>query len=177
MLDPDHVRTGPTTPPEAPLYTILVVTELALDSHDVTRVATLHGDEPVRAHILVPADTTHNRLLEALDEAALGRLRDAFEDSGDATPGDAELAAQHAIGTSIDALAAAGVTATGAVTADDPVPAALEAAKSLPADEVLVFTTPHLVRESLHRDWSSRLRDHIDLPVLHVVAGTDRVVS
>jgi hypothetical protein len=137
----------------------------------------LHGEEEVRAHVLVPADTAHSRVLEALDEAALGKLREAFDDSHDKAPADAELAAQHSVNASVDALAAAGVTATGAVTADDPVPAAVEAVGSLPADEVIVVTPPHLVEEALRRDWASRLRDKAAAPVLHVVAGTDRVVS
>ena len=51
-----------------------MLTEAALGGHDVTRVAQLHGDEPVTVHLLVPADTGHNALIEALDEAALGRL-------------------------------------------------------------------------------------------------------
>jgi hypothetical protein len=28
----------------------------------------------------------------------------------------------------------------------------------------------------LHRDWASRLRDELRLPVLHIISGTDRVV-
>ena len=140
-------------------------------------MASLHGDEQVRAHVLVPADTAHSRVLEALDEAALGMLREAFADSHDAAPADAELAAQHAVNLSIEALAAVGVQATGAVTADNPVPAAIEATRSLPADEIIVVTPPHLIEETLRRDWASRLRDKAGRPVLHVVAGTDRVVS
>ena len=73
-----------------------MLTEGPLTDHDVTRVAGLHGEEPVRVHVVVPVDTSHNRLVEALDEALLGRLREAAEDSGGARPADAELAAQRA---------------------------------------------------------------------------------
>ena len=45
------------------MYTILMVTEEALGGHDVSRVAQLHGDEPVTVHLLVPADTKHNALI------------------------------------------------------------------------------------------------------------------
>ena len=154
-----------------------MVTEEALGSHDVTRVAQLHGDETVSVHLLVPADTEHNALIEALDEVALGRLRDALEDSGDATPQQAEQDAMHAVNASIEALRAAGIEARGSVTGDDPVPAAIEAVKQFDVDEVIVVTPPHPVKEALHRDWSSRLRDKVDVPLLHFVAGTDRVVS
>jgi hypothetical protein len=159
------------------VYTILMVTEDALGGHDVNRVAQLHGDEPVTVHLLVPADTKHNALIEALDEVALGRLRDALDDSDDATPAQAEQDAMHAVNASIEALRQAGIEARGSVTGNDPVPAAIEAVTTFDVDEVIVVTPPHLVEEALHRDWASRLRDKVKVPLLHFVAGTDRVVS
>lgn len=159
------------------MYTILLLTEATLTEHDVARVAQLHGEDEVHVHLLVPADTRHNRLVEALDEAALGRLREALQDSGDPTPAQAEQDAMHAVNASIDLLAGAGIGAKGSVTGDDPVPAAVEAVSTFDVDEVVVVTPPHLVKEALHRDWASRLRDKVDRPLLHFVAGTDRVVS
>jgi hypothetical protein len=159
------------------VYTILLVAEETLGDHDVARVAQLHGDEAVQVHLLVPADTDHNPLAEALDEVALGRLKEALDDSDDPSPEQAEQDATHALNGSLDRLRAAGIEATGAVTADDPVPAAVEAVGRLGVDEVIVVTPPHLVKEALHRDWASRLRDKVEVPLLHFVAGTDRVVS
>jgi hypothetical protein len=159
------------------VYTILLLTEETLTEHDVARVAALHGEEPLEVHVLVPADTKHSALVEALDEVALGRLRDALEDSKDASPEQAQQDAMHAVNTSVDILRAAGLTARGSVTGDDPVPAAVEAVSRFDVDEILVVTPPHLVRETLHRDWASRLRDKVKLPLLHFVAGTDRVVG
>ncbi len=159
------------------MYTILMLTEEALGGHDVSRVAQLHGDEQVSVHLLVPADTEHNSLIEALDEVALGRLREALDDSDETTPQEAEQEAMHAVNASIEALRAAGIEARGSVTGDNPVPAAIEAVKQYDVDEVIVVTPPHLVEEALRRDWASRLRDKVDVPLLHFVAGTDRVVS
>ena len=154
-----------------------MVTEEALGGHDVSRVAQLHGDEPVTVHLLVPADTKHNALIEALDEVALGRLRDALDDSDDATPAQAEQDAMHAVNASIEALREAGIEARGSVTGDNPVAAAIEAVKTYDVDEVIVVTPPHLIEEMLRRDWASRLRDKVKVPLLHFVAGTDRVVG
>lgn len=159
------------------MYTILLLTEDTLTEHDAARIAQLHSSDEVEVHLLVPADTKHNGLMEALDEVVLGRLRDALEDSGDATPEQAEQDAMHDVNASIDRLAAVGITARGSVTGDDPVPAAVEAVREYDADEVVVVTPPHPMREALHRDWASRLRDQVRLPVLHFVAGTDRVIS
>jgi hypothetical protein len=158
------------------VYTILLLTETTLRDHDVSRIAELHGTEDVAVHLLVPADAEHNRLIEALDEIALGRLRDALDDD-DPTPQQAEQEAMHAVNASIDLLTAAGLRAHGSITGSDPVPAAVEAARADDSDEVIVVTPPHMVESGLHRDWASRLRDELALPVLHVVSGTDRLIG
>ena len=159
------------------MYTILLLTEDSLTDHDAARLAQLHEGEEVEVHVLVPADTKHNRLIEALDEVALGHLRQALDDSDDPTPEQAEQDAMHAVNASVDRLAAVNLAARGSVTGDDPVPAAIEAVRQYGVDEVVVVTPPHLLREALHRDWASRLRDEVRLPLLHFVTGTDRVVS
>ena len=133
------------------MYTIVLLTETALTEHDVTRIAQLHGEEPVEVHLLVPADAEHNRLIEALDKVALGRLRDALDDD-EPTPEQADEAARHAVSDSVGALTAAGMRARGSVTGPDPVGAAVEAARLDDADEVIVVTPPHLVQSGLHRD-------------------------
>jgi hypothetical protein len=157
------------------VYKILLLAEETLHSHDVTRVASLHGDDDVSVHVLVPADAEHNRLIEALDEVALGNLRDALDDD-DPSPEQAEQDAMHAVNASVDLLTTAGVTAKGSITGSDPVPAAIEAVRLDDPDEVIVVTPPHPVEDGLHRDWASRLRDELELPVLHIISGTDRVV-
>jgi hypothetical protein len=158
------------------VYTILLLTEEPLGERDVSRVASLHGDEPIDVHVLVPADAEHNRLIEALDEVALGRLREALDDD-EPTPQEAEQEAMHAVNASLDLLKSAGVEAAGSITGSDPIAATLEAAAHYDVDEVIVVTPPHLVTDGLHRDWASRLREGLALPVLHFVSGTDRVIS
>ena len=41
----------------------------------------------------------------------------------------------------------------------------------------MVLTEPHLLADWTRRDWATKLRHALDLPVLHVVLGTDQVVS
>ncbi len=162
------------------MYTILLLTEETLTQHDVVRIAQLHEGEQLRAHVLAAADAEHNRLIEALDDIALGHLREAFDDDDDDdddTPQEAEIEAMRVVNASLELLRAAGIEAEGSITGSDPVPAAKEAAKRHGVDEVIVVTPPHIVEDALHRGWSGRLRDLLDLPLLHVVAGTDRVIT
>ncbi|RJK92929.1 indole-3-glycerol phosphate synthase [Vallicoccus soli] len=158
------------------MLTTVLLTEDALAEHDVDRVVHLHDPEPVRFHVLVPVDTRHNRLVEALDELALGRLREAVTDSGEQPPEQARVRAQAALDASVSALRLAGAEVEGALVGDNPVDDVVRTARELDADEVIVVTQPHLVEESLRRDWASRIRGDLGRPVLHVVSGTDRVV-
>jgi hypothetical protein len=157
------------------VYTILLLSETTLSEHDARRIGELHGTDDVAVHLLVPADAQHNRLIEALDDVALGRLRGALDD--EPSPQEAEQEAMRAVNASVDLLTAVGLQAHGSITGSDPVPAAVQAARNDDSDEVIVVTPPHMVESGLHRDWASRLRDELRLPVLHVVAGTDRVIS
>lgn len=159
------------------MYTILLLTEDVLQDRDVSRIAQLHEGEDVSVHVLVPADTEHNRLVDALDEVALGRLREALQDEDASTPQQAEADAMHTVNESVTKLRSAGLEAAGSVTGDDPVPAAVEAVRLHEPDEVMVVTPPHLVEEAFDRDWASRLRREVELPLLHFVSGTDRIVS
>lgn len=137
------------------MYTILLLTEDSISEHDAARIAQLHDGEDVEVHVLVPTD--------AKSEAE--------------SPEGADQDATHAVNATTDMLGRLGLTAHGVVTVSDPVPAAVEAARRFDVDEVVVVTPPHFVREALHRDWASRLRDELQLPLLHFVTGTDRVVS
>ena len=38
------------------------------------------------------------------------------------------------------------------------------------ADEVIVLTAPHLIEEFFHRDWASRARHKVGVPVLKLFA-------
>ena len=78
---------------------------------------------------------------------------------------------------SFDVLRAAGLDADGTTTTEDPV-AALRSAVAAgphPAREVVVVTRVHAGEDTFHRDWASRARDELGVPVLHLYAGTPRL--
>jgi glycine/D-amino acid oxidase-like deaminating enzyme len=161
------------------VLTTLLLTEKALSDHDVQRVAHLHDPEPVRIHVVVPAHDDRSELAEAVDDIARADFADALRDE-DAGRTDAQLSATAAseLTAAIAALKAAGVgEVDGEVVAGNPVQRVVELATELGADEVVVLTEPHLLADLTRRDWATRLRHALDLPVLHVVLGTDQVVS
>ena len=162
------------------MYTIVLLTEGAVLEHDAARLAQLHEGDDVVVQVVVPVESDHRRVLEAIDEALLGRLREAARDTagaGEPDPKDARLAALHALAESKVRLQDAGLGTADGEVASDHVAATVAAVKRFHGDEVVVITPPHLVEEALHRDWASKLRSRLDLPVLHTTAGTDRVIS
>jgi len=163
-----------TETPQATPDTVVLLTEEALDAGDAARISALHEDEPLTYRVLVPADTERNLLADVVDHLSLLQLREAL----DALRGKEASEAQErkdagvALAESVEALRGLGVEATGEVTEDDPLPALRSAVERFGAREVVVVTRPHAVEDTFHRDWASRARDELGVPVLHVYAGT-----
>ena len=49
------------------------------------------------------------------------------------------------------------------------VDALVEVVRDTKCDEVIILTEPHVVREFLHVDWTSRARRKLDVPTLHLL--------
>lgn len=157
--------------------TILVLTEDTLASADVAHILSLHAGETLAYRVLVPADTERNVLVSLVDQLSLGELREALDTVLGREPQPAEATADAAeqLADSLAAFAAAGVTATGTVVDDDPLPALRSAVASEGAREVVVVTYPHALEDTFHRDWASRARDELHVPVLHLYSGTSEL--
>lgn len=153
---------------------IVVLTEQALGADDASRIAALHEGEDLEYRVLVPADTHRSVLADVVDHLSLFELRGALEalrrDERD--PAQARASADKALASSVAALQGLGVHAEGEITTDDPLPALAEAVQRHGAREVVVVTRPHAVEDTFHRDWASRARESLGVPVLHVYSGT-----
>ena len=157
--------------------TILVLTEDTLASADVSHILSLHNGETLGYRVLVPADTERNMLVSLVDQLSLGELRDALDTVLGREPRPAQAAADAAeqLAESLAAFAEAGVTATGAVVDDDPLPALKTAVGADGAREVVIVTYPHALEDTFHQDWASRAREVLRVPVLHLYSGTSEL--
>jgi PAS domain-containing protein len=157
--------------------TTVLLTEEPLSAADAVRLTDLHAGEAIHYRVLVPADVDRNLLVDVLDHLSLLELRQALEAvRGDDEPTRAQAA--QALAESVEALRTAlegvgGAVADGTVVDGDPV-AALQTAVKEDADvtEVIIVTRPHAVEDTFHRDWASRAREVLGLPVLHVYSGS-----
>ncbi|MEV8290396.1 indole-3-glycerol phosphate synthase [Streptomyces niveus] len=153
------------------MFTSVLMIEKPLSSVDVEFVTTLHGTEEVAFILLMqPRGDQADALLRAIDDVAFGELKEAGregdEPEGAEARGPAELALTH----SLAALRAAGREATGVVVENHPLDHLKSVVEESAADEVIVLTEPHYVEEFFHRDWASRARHKVGVPVLKLFA-------
>ena len=154
--------------------TVIVLTEDTLLDTDVEQIVDYYATDEVRFQVLVPADTDHNVLQEVINDLGLLDLRRLWADITNPDPDDraARVEAAEALRLSLALLEAAGATADGVVVQDDPLPALVQAVRSHGAFEVLVVTTPKMLDDTFRRDWASRAREALGVPVLHLYTGS-----
>ncbi|WP_043235701.1 hypothetical protein [Streptomyces violaceusniger] len=140
--------------------------EKPLTPADVEFVTTLHGDDPVSFVVLMQPRGSKDRLLRAIDDIALGELEQASQEGEEPEGREALEPAEQALTHSVAALEAAGNRARGQVVQRRPLEVLRGVVEETRADEVIVLTAPHFVEEFFHRDWASRARHKVGVPVL-----------
>ncbi|MET8681350.1 indole-3-glycerol phosphate synthase [Streptomyces sp. NPDC004647] len=152
------------------MFTTVLMIEKPLVPSDVELVTTLHGDETTSFVVLMQPHGDQDRLLRALDDVALGELDEAVREGEEPSGKDA---AERALAHSIEVLRAAGSEAVGQLVEKHPLDLLRSIVEQTGADEVIVLTRPHLVEEFFHRDWTSRARHKVGVPVLKLYAHTE----
>lgn len=166
-------ESGPLAP--AQVATVIVLTEEALKPVDVQKILALHAQEQATYRVLVPADTQRNVLVSVLNSLSLFDMRQALESLTPVDRDEAVADASTALTVTLGEFANAGATATGEVTADDPMPTLQAEVERLHAREVIIVTEPLAIQDTFHTDWASRAREELGLPVLHMYAGDWRL--
>ncbi|WEH36465.1 indole-3-glycerol phosphate synthase [Streptomyces sp. AM 4-1-1] len=148
--------------------------EKPLTSEDVEFVTTLHGEEQISFVVLMqPRGDQADVLLRAIDDVALGELREAAREPEEPEGKEARKPAELALEGSLAALRDAGSDAVGQVIEEHPLDRLKSVVEEARADEVIVLTAPHYVEEFFHRDWASRARHKVGVPVLKLFAHSE----
>ncbi|MBO0514514.1 indole-3-glycerol phosphate synthase [Streptomyces beijiangensis] len=156
------------------MFTSVLMIEKPLTSDDVEFVTTLHGDEQVSFVVLMqPRGDQADVLLRAIDDVAMGELDEAAREGEEPEGQDARLPAEEALQHSLAALRDAGSEAVGQVVENHPLDLLTSVVTDVGADEVIVLTEPHYVEEFFHRDWASRARHKVGVPVLKLFAHSE----
>ncbi|UGQ13780.1 indole-3-glycerol phosphate synthase [Yinghuangia sp. ASG 101] len=153
------------------MYTIVLLIEKVMDAEDVGLVTSLHEGVETSFVVVLPGKADHHRLVRALDDVALGHLEEAAEDVEHPAADDAADVTRRTLDVSVANLTAVGVRAVGETApGDDPLQILKDIVERHAADEVIVLTAPHLIEEFFHRDWASRARHRVGVPVLKLFA-------
>ncbi|MEV7844650.1 indole-3-glycerol phosphate synthase [Streptomyces cyaneofuscatus] len=148
--------------------------EKPLTPEDVDFVTTLHGEERISFVVLLqPRGDQADVLLRAIDDVAMGELRDAVREGEEPEGKEAREPAEIGLEYSLRALREAGAEAVGQVIEDHPLDMLKTVVDEADADEVIVLTAPHYVEEFFHRDWASRARHKVGVPVLKLFAHSE----
>ncbi|WP_181398340.1 indole-3-glycerol phosphate synthase [Streptomyces araujoniae] len=148
--------------------------EKPLTPEDVDFVTTLHGDERISFVVLLqPRGDQADVLLRAIDDVAMGELREAVREGEEPEGREAREPAEMGLEYSLRALREAGAEAVGEVVENHPLDKLKTVVEDAGADEVIVLTAPHYVEEFFHRDWASRARHKVGVPVLKLFAHSE----
>lgn len=154
------------------MYDVALLIERELAPLDADQIIALHEglDEPVTYHVLLPVESTPAMLATSLSALGAGQLAPVTEpdivieaQEELVRVGTAELEASAAL------LRDRGQQVTTTLTEDDPVHALTELVAATSSAEAIILTEPHLVRDFLHLDWTSRARRKLDVPILHLL--------
>ncbi len=157
---------------ESVITTVLMI-EKPLAPVDVQLVTTLHGEEPVSFVVLMQPRGDQERLLRALDDVVLGELDKVAHEDEEPEGEEALAPAIHSLDHSVKALRETGAEAIGQIVEKHPLDALRSVVEETGAEEVIVLTAPHLIEEFFHRDWASRARHKVGVPVLKLYAHND----
>ncbi len=156
------------------MFTSVLMIEKPLSPEDVDFVTTLHGEERISFVVLLqPRGDQTDVLLRAIDDVAMGELKEAVREGEEPEGGEAREPAEIGLEYSLRALRQAGAEAVGQVIEEHPLDKLKTVVEDAGADEVIVLTAPHYVEEFFHRDWASRARHKVGVPVLKLFAHSE----
>src|SRR5215207_1336698 len=154
------------------MYDVALLIERQLNELDADQIIALHEglDETVRYHLLLPVESSTAILTSSMSALGAGQIvpisePDTLEDVQDeiVKAGQSELVASAAL------LKARKQEVSAKLTEDDPIEALVALVKESGSNEVIILTEPHVVREFLHLDWTSRARRVLDVPSVHLL--------
>ena len=153
------------------MFDVSLLIERQLNALDADQVVALHEglDDTVRYHLLLPVESSSALLMSSMgalggqvvpisEPGAIADVQDSIDRAG-----QDELAASAAL------LSERGQDVTATMTEDDPIEALLALVKSTSSSEVIILTEPHVVKEFLHIDWTSRAQRKLDVPSVHLL--------
>ncbi|MFC5678516.1 hypothetical protein [Aeromicrobium endophyticum] len=153
------------------MFDVSLLIERQLNALDADQVVALHEglDDTVRYHLLLPVENSSTLLMSSM--GALGGQVVPISEPGAIADVQESIdrAGQDELTASAALLSDRGQEVTATMTEDDPIEALLALVRSTSSSEVIILTEPHVVKEFLHIDWTSRAQRKLDVPSVHLL--------
>lgn len=154
------------------MYNVALLVERQLIDLDADQILSLHEgvDDDVTYHLLLPVDSSPAALSASMtafggaqfvpleEPAAYARIEDELRRDG-----------QQELDASAALLTERGQSVTTKLIEYDPIDGLVDVVEEHACDEVIILTEPHVVREFLKLDWTSRARRKLKVPTLHLL--------
>ncbi|MCW2768842.1 MAG: hypothetical protein JWR27_275 [Aeromicrobium sp.] len=153
------------------MFDVSLLIERRLNPLDADQIVALHEglDDTVRYHLLLPVESS-TAIMSSSMSALGGQVVPLVEPSAlDGIQDEIINIGQDDVAASAQLLVDRGQDVTATLTEDDPVDALLALVKATSSSEVIVLTEPHLVKEFLHVDWTSRAQRKLNVPSVHLL--------
>ena len=153
------------------MFDVSLLIERQLNALDADQVVALHEglDDTVRYHLLLPVESSSTLLMSSM--GALGGQVVPISEPGAIADVQESIdrAGQDELTASAALLSDRGQEVTATMTEDDPIEALLALVRTTSSSEVIILTEPHVVKEFLHIDWTSRAQRKLDVPSVHLL--------
>jgi hypothetical protein len=153
------------------MFDVSLLIERELNDLDADQIVALHEglDDTVRYHLLLPVESSADVLMSSMG-ALGGQIMPANElENADEVHRSIRRSGLTELENSAALLSARGQEVTATLTEDDPIDALLALVKATGSAEVIILTEPHVVKEFLHIDWTSRAQRKLDVPSVHLL--------
>lgn len=154
------------------MYDVALLIERQLNELDADQVIALHEglEDTVRYHLLLPVESSSAAMSSSLSALGSGQILPITEPEAiESVQEQIVEAGQSELEASAALISARGQEVTAVLTEDDPIDALLELVKATGSNEVIILTEPHIVREFLQLDWTSRAQRKLDVPSVHLL--------
>ncbi|QGG41756.1 hypothetical protein [Aeromicrobium yanjiei] len=153
------------------MYDVALLIERQLNDLDADQIIALHEglDDTVRYHLLLPVENDAAVLASSMGALGGQVVPYTEPDAIDAVEKQIVRAGQDELDASAALLVERGQQVTATLTEDDPVDALLELVKQTGSSEAIILTEPHVVKEFLHIDWTSRAQRKLDVPSVRLL--------
>lgn len=156
-------------------YDVVLLVEHELSRSDAAQVHSLHEDiaDQVVYHVILPVDDAAAQIGSSMGTLGSGEVPSAplalSDQALEAVYSESMEQANQELASTIIHLQATGAGAKGILTGESPVGALATTVDEVDAREAIVLTSPHVVAEFFHVDWSSQARRKLGVPVLHLL--------